>query len=134
MSGETATQSQPCYGKAARDFLEAQEVSRANEQRIENVFVEVIEKNREYRDRNKRLAEENHLVKRAMRKFYKISVDERNKNQRMQVEMEAMKKSHDAMQRKLASVQQKYQQLHQQMSAVLREIDANDVIANSQTE
>lgn len=140
MSSEATLQSQACFLKAAHDFLEAQAVSRENEDRIEKVFIEVIEKGHEYRTRNKQLTEENQLLKRAMRKFYSIGVDERKKNEKMQVEMEALRRRDGSMQRKLASIQKKYQQLHQKMSAVIREVDedensgdeGNEIIENSQ--
>lgn len=52
MSDETAN-----FLEEARDFLEALAVNRVNALRIENVFYAVIEKGREYRERNKNLIE-----------------------------------------------------------------------------
>lgn len=139
MSGDAATPNQACFLREARVFLEAQAENHENENRIENVFSKVIEKGRKYHRCNKLLTNDNQLLRRAIRKYREISVDESKKNEKLQIEMVALKKRHDDMQRKLKSVQQKYRQLYQKMSAVIHEVDVelnhedmiNDVNDNS---
>lgn len=131
MSDETAN-----FLREARDFLEAQAVNRANGLRIENLFYAVIEKGREYRERNKNLVEENQTVKGEMSKVHRVVTAERNKNRKMQVEMKALKRKHDEMQQKLARSERRYQRLHQKMSKVIDEInedgDDSDEILSTQ--
>lgn len=126
MFDDSGTQSQAFFSKVADDLQELQAVNRANENRIETTLVDVIEKCREYQFHNKQLIEANQLLKRAMRKFYKISNDEREKNLRLHHEIQALKVNHDTMQRKLAKVERKYQELHQKMSAVIRDAEKDE--------
>lgn len=122
---------------AYREFMEAQAVDRANNHRIENIFVEVLEQGRDYKKCIRRLTEENKLLKRAMRKFYKVGVDERTENGKIRVELKALKKSHNELQRKLEEVEGKYQRLLNKLTAVIREVDVeqnneDEVIESSQ--
>lgn len=129
MSDERDAQSQTGFSQGIQDLLEAQTVIRAKENRIGDILIGVIEKGREYRFHNQQLIDANKLLKRAMRKYFKISIEERDKNREMQHEMDALKATQDEMQQKLASAEEKYQQLRQKMSAVIREteVEPNDV-------
>lgn len=121
MSSETSTQSQNCFLKAAHEFLEVQIVNHATNLHIEQLFIEIIAKGQEYRKNNKRLTEENDLLRRAVRKFHALAKTEHNKYVELQEETMSQNKSHSVMQRKLVNVRQKYQRLHQKLSAILRE-------------
>lgn len=109
--------------KAYRDFMEALAVDRANNHRIENIFVGMLEKGRDYQKRNQRLTDENKLLRRAMRKFYKVGVDERTKNKKLRDELKTLKKSHDELQIKLKEAERKYQRLLIKLTTVIREVD-----------